>query len=62
MENLFEFHFLQLHSCLNETQNGKLICSVKHETGCSAMPKYNTKLNSCQIRIFELWQQRNCPQ
>ena len=46
----------------NETQNGKLICSVKHESGCSAMPKYNTKLNSCQIRIFELWQERNCPQ
>jgi hypothetical protein len=44
------------------TQTGKVLCSIKHQSGCSAMPKSAAQLNLCQIRIFELWHANGCPQ
>jgi hypothetical protein len=46
----------------NETQNGKLICSVLQSAGCSPMPKSGPKLSFCDIRKFELWKASGCPQ
>jgi hypothetical protein len=35
--------------------NGKLLKSVKHEAGASAMPKSGNKLNDCNISKIERW-------
>lgn len=34
---------------------GKLLGSIRHETGFSAMPKGGGKLSDCQIKQIELW-------
>lgn len=36
-------------------KNNKLLGSVKHETGYSAMPQYSAKLNDCDIKVLEKW-------
>ena len=41
--------------------NGKLLGSVKHETGISAMPKGGGKLNNCNISLIELWVNSGAP-
>lgn len=38
--------------------NGKLLSSIKHLTGFSAMPKAQPKLSYCNIRMVELWIQK----
>ncbi len=35
--------------------NGKLLGSIKQETGFSAMPKGGGKLNDCNISLIETW-------
>ncbi len=35
--------------------NGKLLGSIKHESGYSAMPKNGAKLNDCKISQIENW-------
>jgi hypothetical protein len=35
--------------------NGKLMGSIKHETGFSPMPKGGGMMNDCIIAIFESW-------
>ena len=41
--------------------NGKLIGSIKHASGYSAMPKNATKLNSCDINKIEAWAKAGAP-
>lgn len=35
--------------------NGKLVCVINWNTGCSQMPKGGKKLDSCSIRQIEAW-------
>lgn len=35
--------------------NGKLLGSIKHETGFSAMPQGQAKLSICNIELIETW-------
>ncbi|CAN5244782.1 hypothetical protein BH09BAC1_BH09BAC1_24180 [soil metagenome] len=35
--------------------NGKLVCSIEHTNGCSAMPKGTAKLPDCQIAQIKAW-------
>lgn len=46
----------------NETLNGKLLCSINHAGGCSAMPKNGSKLSACDIRKVEIWKAAGYPQ
>ena len=41
--------------------NGRLLGSIKKETGYRAMPPGNTKLHDCQIRQIEKWVQAGTP-
>lgn len=41
--------------------NGKLLGSIKKETGYKPMPPGNTKLPDCQIRQIEKWVQAGSP-
>lgn len=41
--------------------NGELLCVIKHESGCSPMPKDAPQLNPCDIRLFELWVDDGAP-
>jgi uncharacterized membrane protein len=44
-----------------QTQNGKLIGSINHLPGNSAMPKGGYKLESCKIIIIQKWANAGCP-
>ena len=47
---------LQPHSeAQNLALDGVLLCSVKQEVGCSAMPKNGGKLDDCAIQQIEIW-------
>ncbi len=41
--------------------NGKLLKSIKHEAGASAMPKSAPKLNTCNISKIENWINSGAP-
>jgi mono/diheme cytochrome c family protein len=41
--------------------DGSLLCVVKHEAGCSAMPKNSSKLTDCQISQLETWINQGAP-
>lgn len=36
-------------------KDNKLLGSIRHESGYSAMPQYSAKLNDCEIKIIEKW-------
>jgi cytochrome c553 len=38
-----------------QARNGKLVCAVKQEKGCVAMPQYNPKLSDDKIKMIECW-------
>lgn len=35
--------------------NGKLVCAIEHNSGCSAMPKGGTRLQQCSIDKIKAW-------
>ncbi len=35
--------------------NGRLLCAIKHELGCSQMPKGRAQLADCDISKIEAW-------
>ena len=39
----------------NYADNGKLLGSIKHESGYSPMPKNGVKINDCKISQIENW-------
>jgi len=43
------------------TLNGKLLQSIKHETGISPMPQGAPKLSSCDILKVSLWKNQGAP-
>lgn len=40
---------------------GILLCAVRHESGCSPMPKNAPKLSACDIRAIEKWIDNGTP-
>jgi mono/diheme cytochrome c family protein len=38
-----------------EARSSKLVCAVKQEKGCAAMPAYNPKLSDDKIKMIECW-------
>lgn len=43
------------------TLNGKLLQSIKHETGISPMPQGAPKLNNCDILKVSMWKNQGAP-
>lgn len=41
--------------------NGRLLCSVKHELGCSPMPQGGARLPDCAIAKIEAWVNAGAP-
>ncbi len=39
----------------SEARSGKLVCAVKQNKGCVAMPQYNPKLSDDKIKMIECW-------
>ncbi|MGZ3901117.1 MAG: hypothetical protein ACXVO9_01735 [Bacteroidia bacterium] len=35
--------------------NGKLLCTINHNTGCSPMPKNSAQLSACKIKQITKW-------
>jgi hypothetical protein len=46
---------------LVSVNNGKLLGSVKHESGYRAMPDGGGKLSDCDIRIISIWIDNGAP-
>jgi uncharacterized membrane protein len=45
-----------------QVDNGKLLKSIKHESGASAMPKgSSSKMDACEIMIIEKWVSKGAP-
>lgn len=45
-----------------QVDNGKLLKSIKHEAGASAMPKGSSaKIDACEILIIEKWVAKGAP-
>ncbi len=38
-----------------QADNGKLVCSIDHASGCSAMPPSLTKISDCNINQIKKW-------
>lgn len=45
----------------NAALNGKLIQSLKHESGVSPMPQSAPKLDDCTLKAFEDWKNAGAP-
>jgi len=45
----------------NAALNGKLIQSLKHESGASPMPQGAQKLDDCDLKAFEDWKNAGAP-
>ena len=41
--------------------NGKVLCAIKHESGCSDMPKNSDKLADSTICAIEQWAENGAP-
>lgn len=41
--------------------NGLVLCSMRHEAGCSPMPKGSSKLSDQQIALVDCWRVAGCP-
>ena len=50
--------FAQLQNVVN---SGQLLCSIKHDNGCSQMPKGAQKLPKCTIDKVEAWVNAGAP-
>lgn len=35
--------------------NGKLVCTINHNSGCSPMPQNSAQLDACQLLQIETW-------
>ncbi len=45
----------------NAALNGKLIQSLRHESGVSPMPQNSPKLDDCTLKAFEDWKNAGAP-
>lgn len=45
-----------------QVDNGRLLCVIKQEAGCSPMPKGGTKLPACNILKIEAWVAAGAPE
>ncbi len=53
---------LETHSQIkDETKNGKVICAIEHESGCSNMPKSAPQLSEEKIRLIRCWAKKGYP-
>jgi mono/diheme cytochrome c family protein len=41
--------------------NGSLLCTIRHDNGCSPMPKGGGKLGDCDITKIEIWVDEGTP-
>ncbi len=41
--------------------DSSLMCVVRHESGCSPMPKNAAKLSACEIQLLQLWINQGSP-
>lgn len=48
-------------SLKKKVDDGRLLCAIKHEGGCSPMPKGQAKLGSCTIADIEKWVEEGAP-
>lgn len=39
-----------------------MLCSIRHESGCSPMPKNRSQLSPCDIQAYEKWRDLGFPQ
>lgn len=39
-----------------------MLCSIRHQSGCSPMPKNGGQLNACDIQAYEKWRDLGFPQ
>jgi len=39
----------------NAAVNGSLLCTIRHDSGCSPMPKNSAKLSDCDINAIQDW-------
>lgn len=44
------------------TSAGNVICSIRHEGSCSAMPQDAGQMDACSIRLIELWATNGYPE
>lgn len=42
--------------------NGRLLCAINHDAGCSAMPKGGLKMPACNILKIEAWVAAGAPE
>jgi mono/diheme cytochrome c family protein len=52
---------LSTYAAVKSSAAGKLLGSIKHAAGISAMPKGSNPLSDCQIRQVEKWIQAGTP-
>lgn len=45
----------------SQNNNNRLLGSIQHETGYSAMPKFTAQLSACDIRLIEKWVETGMP-
>ena len=45
-----------------QLDNGRFLCAIKQEAGCSAMPKGGLKLPACNILKIEAWIAAGAPE
>ena len=44
---------------MNATKNGKLLCAIQKNSGCSPMPPTGAGLNTCDINKIKAWSLNN---
>lgn len=53
---------LEDHSGIKDgVANGKVLCSIKHESGCSNMPQGGGQLSQEKIQLVECWAENGAP-
>jgi hypothetical protein len=46
----------------DEAKNGKLLCAIKHESGCTNMPQGSDQLPDSTIQMIDCWVDNDTPQ
>lgn len=59
--NLGNINLEGYNAIIKHVQNGKLLGSIRHDNGFSAMPQGARKLNTCKISQVEAWINQGSP-
>jgi hypothetical protein len=53
---------LETYDQVRQATESGLICTIKHDSGCSPMPKNEPKMSQCNIEAWELWSNNAYPE